>query len=219
MERNPQPMGNGFLKIPHEFINRIKERIEPTQRMAVTALTISLMTLCERQRRRLHGGEPLFVFEARLEEIGAEAATTRNRVSKLLLLMDLGGLIESEKLRSSTRIKLLFADPPQEQDAPLPHDEAKKGTRVKRSAAGTVTDVDIEEIEQLYGPQGVDVKREFAKATAWIGAHPHKKLTKRFLVNWLNRVNPSPRERLSAARDAGEFTGERLCPDFDGTIE
>jgi hypothetical protein len=87
--------------------------------------------------------------------------------------------------------------------------------RENKKAPTIVDPAFVEEMEQLYGPQGVDVKREVAKATAWIGVHPNKKLTKRFLVNWLNRVNPSPRERLAAARDAGEFTGERLCPDFD----
>jgi hypothetical protein len=84
----------------------------------------------------------------------------------------------------------------------------------------------VDEMVGVYGPLGVDVRTEAVLAEQWVAAKG-RKFTKRFFRDtWLkneardkaNRKR-SPKEALQAARDAGEFTGERLCPDFDGTIE
>ena len=84
----------------------------------------------------------------------------------------------------------------------------------------------VVEMEGAYGPLGVDVRTEAVLAEKWV-TDRGRKMTKRFFRDtWLkNEVRSaalrkkSPREAMRAARDAGEFTGERLCPDFDGTIE
>jgi len=36
--------------------------------------------------------------------------------------------------------------------------------------------------------KNLDLTAEFGKMSAWLSAHPGRKLTKRFAVNWLNRV-------------------------------
>ncbi len=36
---------------------------------------------------------------------------------------------------------------------------------------------------------GIDIDRELSKMDAWLLAHPGKQKTKRFIVNWLNRID------------------------------
>jgi len=39
--------------------------------------------------------------------------------------------------------------------------------------------------------KGIDIDRELGKMKAWQSTHPGRRLTRRFIVNWLNRTEPS----------------------------
>ena len=84
----------------------------------------------------------------------------------------------------------------------------------------------VDEMLGVYGPLGVDVRLEAVLAEQWVAANGRKFTKLFFMGTWLRNAardkanrKRSPKEARQAARDAGEFTGERLCPDFDGTIE
>ena len=96
----------------------------------------------------------------------------------------------------------------------------------KKKGTAMVDDAFIEEMVAVYAPLGVDVRTEAVLAKQWVDGKTRKFTKRWFRDTWLKNEardvatrKMSPREALQAARDAGEFTGERLCPDFDGTIE
>ncbi len=71
----------------------------------------------------------------------------------------------------------------------------------------TVTDADYDLWRRLY--PDIDVMSELRKMAAWLDANPEKRKVrvKAFIVNWLSRAKPKPRETEHYA-----IVAERLRP-------
>jgi hypothetical protein len=48
----------------------------------------------------------------------------------------------------------------------------------------------IAKLKQDPAYKGIDIDRELLKAQSWIKAHPGRKMTHRFFLNWINKVDP-----------------------------
>lgn len=46
----------------------------------------------------------------------------------------------------------------------------------------------LESLKANPAYEGIDLRREFGKMDAWLAAHPGRKKTRRFVVNWLNKA-------------------------------
>lgn len=97
----------------------------------------------------------------------------------------------------------------------------------KKNTSTLVDEAFVAEMVDTFGALGVDVRKEALLAKVWIDGKPGRKFTRRFFRDtWLKNEarkaaisKMSPRAALEAARAAGEPTGERPCPDFNGTFD
>lgn len=62
-------------------------------------------------------------------------------------------------------------------------------SRVDSKPNGQLSDKEfLKTLETNPAYKGIDLDTEFAKMDAWLLAHPGRKKTQRFIVNWLNKV-------------------------------
>lgn len=95
---------------------------------------------------------------------------------------------------------------------------SKKKTSSKKKLQ-TAEEV-IEELEANELFKGIDIRREALNAQRWLTANPGRKFTKRFFVNWLNRVDtPIDTSSLVEGSPAAEppppaYTDEQMAEMF-----
>ncbi len=64
----------------------------------------------------------------------------------------------------------------------------RKPQSAKKPPSPATLDSILEELKPIY--PWVDTQTEKSRITGWLLARPHRKLTKTFVVNWLNRIDP-----------------------------
>jgi hypothetical protein len=65
-----------------------------------------------------------------------------------------------------------------------------------------VTDEWLAELQAMPAYAGLDVAREVERAKAWLTTRPGRRLTRRFIVAWLNRAEPSASRPASSQAEA-----------------
>ena len=102
-----------------------------------------------------------------------------------------------EWLLSSPRITLssprITAVIPQDYKTVILQDyhKRKKETKQKKAVTKKLTDEEfIATIKKETAYQGIDIDREIGKMRTWLLANPGRQLTRRFMVNWLNKAKP-----------------------------
>lgn len=61
----------------------------------------------------------------------------------------------------------------------------------------------------------INLMRELGKMQAWLSVRPHRQLTKRFIVNWLNKIDPpvefKPLKPQAPARAGSHWSEEDIA--------
>jgi len=74
------------------------------------------------------------------------------------------------------------------EDKHQPYRRVEK-SRVEKSRVDVTPQDFITSLKTNPAYRGIDLETEFGKMDAWLLAHPHRKKTDRFIVNWLNRAD------------------------------
>ena len=84
-------------------------------------------------------------------------------------------------------------------DAMQTHSEGNAISKVSKEKKGSIVSdyTFLNELRKLYSWFSVDT--ELKKIDAWLLANPHRKKTRRFIINWLNRIE-KPMENASKER-------------------
>jgi len=203
-------LGNGFLMIAHEFVDRIHNRLERRYWSKAIMLTVTVLRFAEIQRR---GGVKRERTQAdcTLDEYGEEAGMNRNLVAELLGIMKEKGLVTTEELRHGTRVQLVGAMPSDaqttESSPAVTAPSAPKSAPKRRPKSTEVDDEYLAEMRAIY--TNIDVDREATKARGWCLSN-NRDFNKRCFGNWLIKAE---------SRRGPDITGERECPLYDGRVE
>ena len=86
----------------------------------------------------------------------------------------------------------LQGDTDTDTDTEVDEDKKKKNGPARKPHGARLPDEDfIRLLKESPAYKGIDIDRELAKMDVWIVNHPGRKKTRRFIVNWLNKTDPS----------------------------
>jgi len=132
-------------------------------------------------------------------KLSAELGISENKIYRVLAILEKEQLIEQRKTNLFTIVSILnynqYQSNEQLNEQPVDNQQTTSRQPVDTSKELRRTKKKVEEVSDLAFISNlktkytwIDLDTELTKMDAWILTNPHRKKTRKFVVNWLNRI-------------------------------